>query len=829
MLARGILDILRVLSADAPLVIAVDDAQWLDRPSIGVLQFCFRRLEAEPVSILLTLRTDDTMPFGLEQAMPSDRLSRVHLGPLSLGAIGEILRSRVRTVLPRYALTRLYEACGGNPFYALECARALLSRPSLPPTNEPIPLPRSISDLVQHRVRQLTPEAQQVGRLVAASLHPREQLIRAVGDDGESWTAIDQAVDAGLIERDGEVLRFTHPLLRSVLYSAMPLSERRHVHQRLGMAAVDIEERAWHQALGADRPSEEIAAMLDDAAQHAASRGAPDEAATLTEQAVRLTSADRPGEARTRTVRAADYYFRAGDIARSQELIQTVLDACPEGSGSAPLLVRLATIYYHQSGWPLAEKTFRRAVEEARENPALRAHAEQEIAFARLVAGDLPAASGWARASLRSAERTDDPRLIAHSLARIALFEFLQGQGVRLDLLERAKALDETAAEEPTGRLPMLDPSVVTGVVLKWCDRLDEARLHLADRYRHALDLGDEASLPFLLYHFSQLESWAGNWDEAEEYALEGCRVADESHQEPMRPATLYALALVRAYRGQVQDARELAEEALALCDRTGNVPIASMAASVLGFLALSLDDYQGTHAHLGRLAEASAAVGLREPGVVRFLPDEIEALAALGQADQARSFTRQLEAQGQALGRPWALATGARCRAHLAAVDGDVEDALAACQQALRHHGSLPMPLELGRTLLVKGLIERRARHKSAARASLGQALAIFEHLGAPLWADKVRRELSKIAARVPLEGLTETEGRIAALIARGQTNREIAAAMFVTENTVQTHLRHIFQKLGVRSRTELAARLLSAPDGITTAGQQPVGSGPR
>jgi DNA-binding CsgD family transcriptional regulator len=566
--------------------------------------------------------------------------------------------------------------------------------------------------------------------------------------------------------------------------------------------------------------------MLDDAARHAASRGAPDEAATLTEQAVRLTPSGRSDETRRRTVRAADYYFRAGDMARSQELIQGALAACPAGPESAPLLVRLATIYYHQNGWPLAEKTFCLAAEEAREDPALRAHAEQEIAFARLVAGDLPAASGWATASLRSAERAADPRLIAHSLARIALFEFLLGQGVRLDLLDRAKKLEETASEEPTGRLPMLDPSLVTGVVLKWCDRLDEARLHLAERYRHALDLGDEASLPFLLYHFSQLESWAGNWDAAEEYALEGCRVADESHQQPMRPATLYALALVRANRGRVQDAHELAGEALALCDRTGNVPMASKAASVLGFLALSLDDYQGTHAHLGRLADTSAAVGLREPGVVKFLPDEIEALAALDQADRARWFTRQLEAQGKALGRPWALATGARCRAHLTAIDGDLEEALAACEQALRHHELLPMPSELGRTLLVKGIIERRAKHKSAARASLGQALAIFEHLGAPLWADKVRRELSKVTARVPPEGLTETEGRIAALIARGQTNREIAAAMFVTENTVQTHVRHIFQKVGVRSRTELAARLLSASDGTAIALPLPVGS---
>ena len=516
------------------------------------------------------------VPLGLDRALPPDRLGRVRLGPLSLGAIGEILRSRLGAVLPRYALTRLYEACGGNPFYALECARTLLDHPHMSLTNEPIPIPQSLGDLVRRRVRRLTPDVRRVGRLVAASSDPRERLIRAACDDEESWAAIDQAIDAGLIERDGDVLRFTHPLLRSVLYGEMTLNERRQVHQRLGAAAEDIEERAWHLALGADRPSEEIAGMLDDAARHAASRGAPEEAAALAEQAARLTPAGRSEAARERTVHAADYHFRAGDMARSRELIESALPACPAGPLRASLLLRLATIYYHQSGWPLAEQTFRQAAEEALDDPALCAHAEQELAFARLVAGDLPGASRLAKASLRSAEQAADPRLVAHSLARIAIFEFLQGHGARLDLLDRAEALDAAAGAEPLARLPRFDPSLVRGLVLKWSDRLDEARLRLADRYRNALDRGDEASLPFLLYHFSELECWAGNWDAAEEYALEACRVADESRQQTMRPATLYSLALVRAHRGQVQQARELASEALALCERTGNVPVRS-------------------------------------------------------------------------------------------------------------------------------------------------------------------------------------------------------------------------------------------------------------
>jgi DNA-binding CsgD family transcriptional regulator len=813
-LARGVLEALRIVSSGSPVVVAVDDAQWLDRASADVLEFCFRRLQREPVSILVTFRKEGrALPFGLERVLSPDRLGWVQLGPLSLGAIGQILQSRLGTVLPRYILTRLYDACGGNPFYALECARAFADRPGISLTNEPIPLPHSLSELVRRRMRRLTPDVRWVSQLVAASSDPRERLIRAACDDGESWTAIDRAVDEGVIERVGDVLRFTHPLLRSGLYGEMTLGQRRKVHQRLGALAEGVEERAWHLALGAARPGEEIAGMLDSAAGHAASRGAPQAAAALEEQATKLTPAAQPQNARERTVRAADYHFRAGSMARSQELIQSALATCPAGRLRVSLLLRLATVHYHQSGWPLAEQAFRQAAEDAPGDPALCAHAEQELAFARLVAGDLPAASRWAKASLRSAERAGDPRLVAHSLARTALFEFLQGNGVRTDLLDRAEALDASAGEEPRVRLPMLDPSLVTGVILKWCDQLDKARLKLADRYRRALDRGDEASLPFLLYHFSQLECWAGNWDVAEEYALEGCRVADESHQQPMRPATLYSLALVRAHRGQVQEVRELASEALALCERTGNVPVRNMVVSVLGFTALSLDDHQAAHAHLGSLAEATA--GLGEPSVVKFVPDEIEALVALGELDLARVFTRQLEAQGKSLGRPWALATAARCRAHLAAVDGDLHGARAACEHALLEHERLPMPFELGRTLLIRGLIERRSRQKSAARDCFGRALGIFEHLGAPLWAGKARSELSKIATGRSADGLTEAEQRVAALVAQGQTNREVASAMFVTENTVQTHVRHIFQKLGVRSRTELAAQLLSAPAG--------------
>jgi DNA-binding CsgD family transcriptional regulator/tetratricopeptide (TPR) repeat protein len=828
-LARGILDALQILSARAPLMVAVDDAQWLDRPSAGLLEFCFRRLQHEPISILMTFRTGDPVPLGLDRALPPDRLGRVRLGPLSLGAVGEIMRSRLGAVLPRYVLTRLYEACGGNPCYALECARFLLERPCMPRTNEPIPIPQSLSDLVRHRVRGLTPDVRRMGRLVAASSGPQERVIRAAYGDQESWAAIDQAVETGLLERDGDLLRFTHPLLRSVLYAQMTPNQRRQAHQQLAAQAGDLEERAWHLALGADRPSEEVARMLDTAAGHAASRGAPEAAAALGEQATRLTPAVRSREVDQRTVRAADYHFHAGDMARSGELISSALTACPAGPRRAALLLRLAMIHCYQSGWPLAEQTLRLAAEQALDDPGLRARAEQEIAFAQVMMGDLAAALQSAKVSLDSAERAGDPHLIADSLARVAAFEFLHGDRAWPALLDKAEKLDASVGEDPAGHVSLFRPALVRGLVLKWCDRLGEARLRLAEQYRHALDCGDEASIPFLLYHFSELECWAGNWDTAEEYALEACRVADESHQQTVRPATLYSLALVRAHRGQVHNAQELAGQALALCEQTGNAPVTSQVLSVLGFAAVSLGDYQAAESHLSRLAHAIADFGLGEPSAVKFLPDEIETLAALAQVDLARSLTHQLEALGSSLGRPWALATGARCRALLAAVDGDLPSARTACEQALSHHEQLPMPFELARTLLVKGMIERRARCRQAARESLGQALTTFEHLGAPLWAGKAHNELSKITTRPSVHGLTEAESRVASLVAQGLTNREIGSAMFITENTVQTHVRHIFLKLGVKSRIALATRFPSAPASTAARRVAPRDENPR
>jgi DNA-binding CsgD family transcriptional regulator len=202
-----------------------------------------------------------------------------------------------------------------------------------------------------------------------------------------------------------------------------------------------------------------------------------------------------------------------------------------------------------------------------------------------------------------------------------------------------------------------------------------------------------------------------------------------------------------------------------------------------------------------------AACVG--EPGSVRFVPDEIEALIALGRLDEADTLLGWLEKRGRVLDRASALAAAGRCRGLLLTARRDEAAALAAFERALAEHDRVSMPFDRARTLLALGAALRRAKRKRDARETLGQALATFERLGARIWADRALVELGRIGGRAPAEGaLTPSEQRIAALVAEGRTNREVAAALFLSDRTVESHLTHVYRKLGVRSRAELARR---------------------
>ncbi len=351
-------------------------------------------------------------------------------------------------------------------------------------------------------------------------------------------------------------------------------------------------------------------------------------------------------------------------------------------------------------------------------------------------------------------------------------------------------------------------------MIYKWADQFDAAREILVAELRRLRANADERELPLVLYHLAELECWSGNWDLAAAYAREVDELVLFAGQHAHRVVSLYVRALVDAHRGHSEEAITEAEACLQLARKVGNLPVAQLASAVLGFAEIARGDPAATHSYLGPLADSIAAVGLAEPGVVRFLPDEIEALIALGHLNQARKLLESFEERARALQRRWALATGARCRALLLAAEHRPDEALAAVDEAVSWHATLPMPLEFGRTLLVKGEIARRARRRGLARETLEQALSIFTGLGASAWSERARAALARVGGRRPSTGmLTPSERQAVGMVVAGLSNKEIAARLFVSVNTVQTTLQHAFRKLDVRSRAQLAARLAGSP----------------
>ena len=328
-----------------------------------------------------------------------------------------------------------------------------------------------------------------------------------------------------------------------------------------------------------------------------------------------------------------------------------------------------------------------------------------------------------------------------------------------------------------------------------------------------AVERGDQDALTDILYPLTQTELRAGRWSEAMDRAEECWEAATWSGLRVSRMDALQARALLAAHLGRLEDAERDVKEAAQIGIAKGP-PAHHFGIGLLGFLALSRGDAAETHRILGPLVESADAYGIREPALMPFLPDEVEALVALGDLEEAELLIQPFERRARRLDRVWAIAASARCRALMAAARGESSTARRHLDTATSAHDRLAQPFELGRTLLVMGSVQRRAKQRGAARESLHRAVSIFDELGASLWSARAHAELGRIGGRAQGgRDLTPTERRIAELVASGQTNREVAATTFVTIKTVEANLRRVYQKLGVRSRTELARELLSAP----------------
>ena len=807
--AVAALGAIRTLARAIPVLIGIDDVQWLDAPSARVVAYVLRRLEDQRVGLLVTWREGTKAPFRLEQLRPEEEITRLEVPPLTLGALHHLVRERLGISLPRPALARLLRTTGGNPFFALEILRSLGGE--MPSTAAELPIPGSLRELVADRLAALPAAAREAVLATFALSRPTaatvESALRAARRSQGGLTA---ALDADALELRGRLVQLEHPLLGSTLYEELTPTKRRALHARLAGVSEDPEEQARHRALAASNPDAEVADLLDETALRARGRGAPDAAAELLELAVALTP---PGLADARNRRefalAQDQYV-AGDPESARTRWRRLADEAPPGALRAEALWSLAQ--FMETRPEVNEPLLEQALAEAVGDVGLQARIETTWTRVAWWAGHFDSSYPHANAAVELAERTGDPAVLAPALAEAAVVARYRGRREWRELIDRAVAV-ESQIETPPPPLATLPTLIRALIYLAVGEATDSVRAYAHEARELALRRGDEWALASILAPLCEFECRVGDLQKAAAYLEEGREWMRRAEARYLVPSFTYDSALIDALAGRVEKARAQAEEALS--ESRELFPISSRCTWLLGFLAL-MEGRPGEA--LGRFQPdfdtIRSSEGFTEP--LRIETDLVEALMQLERFDEAEESLSSFWERATRTDRQWALAAGWRCRGVLLAARGSPDEAAEALEQAVRLNEKVGQTLELGRALLAQGIVARRAKHKRKADDALARALEVFERSGMELFAKRARTERARIGLRPHApSGLTETERRVAELAAAGQRNGEIAAELFMSVRAVEANLTRVYRKLGIRSRSELAKRLAPArPD---------------
>jgi DNA-binding NarL/FixJ family response regulator len=814
------LSALRALAARGPLVVAIDDLQWVDPSSAATLSFALRRLRDEPVLVTATSRLD-TPPggtFELERMLGADRVRRLRVVPFSLGGVHELLLARLGLDASRPTLVRLQELTGGNALFALEIGRELIARGGEPTPDEPLPVPGSMRELVRVHLERLQPRTRALLLGAAALARPTRSLLGRF--DEEADAALDEAAAAGVLELAGERVRFAHPLFASIHYEQAPLAARRDAHARLSRIVGDEEERVRHLALATAGVDGRVAAQLDEVARSAGLRGATRAAAELSDLAARLAPTDtqRCG----RMLAAAEYHRQAGSLVQAGDRARETLRLAGDSETRARALAVLGTVAGDIDGIQAGISLYHRALRERGISRALRADLHHQLAWLCLVGADAVGAERHARAMLRLARGGGLPAEAA-AAATLSHVTVVRGRPVPRRMLKRAMTLNAAISRERPWAWSETSPAMLEGVALLWAGELEQARAPLEEMHRAATEQADPWLEMHTLAYLSSLETGLGRPSRGWELAHRYLELATIAGQAPQRSAALWPLAVAACWLGRTEEAIEAADDGLALAKGSGHGLYTIGHLSVLGAVRLALGDPAAAAASLLPAWEIAQKGGIESPARFPLLADAVEALVSIGDVDRAASLSREHARIAQALHRPWARALAARCTALVADARGDEADADAAFQEALAEHASQNRPLEQARTLYAHGAFLRRRRHKRAARGALEQALAIFEAAEAEQWTKRTRAELGRIGGRRAAAAgtLSATEAAIARLVTSGRTNQEVAAELHLSARTVEWNLSKLYRRLGVRSRTELAGAV-----GAITNGPHPAHS---
>jgi DNA-binding CsgD family transcriptional regulator/tetratricopeptide (TPR) repeat protein len=791
-LGAATLSLLAAAAEEAPVLVLLDDVQWLDAASVDALVFAARRLAAEPVAVLVAAREDDDGGF--------DRggLETLALAGIDGEAAAALLAARAgREVAPEVA-ERVRRATGGSPLALAEVAGLLTPRQllGLEPMTDPMPVGAVIERAFAERAARL-PEHARRALLVAAvssSAHvePVVDALRRLGLDERS---LELAEDAALVGVEGGRVSFRHPLVRSAVVLSAAASERRRAHRALAdaLAGRSQQERAWHLAAAALGPDEQAAAALAEAGLKARARSGWAAAARALERSARLTP--DAGRGRLRLVEAAESAWVAGRIELTLALTDELLADGAAGAARAQVVRLRSRIELHCGAVPRAlDHLIEAAALFAREDPGLAvALLADAVEAAELVGAPERALDAAGRAGAL-APGDGEARFVA---------EFALGQALRLS----ARPADARAHLEPALVLLAASEELHASMhafsrgarAAGWLDRLPEA-LALA---RRAIELAREQGAVGPLAHALAACAWlaarSGQWREAYAQASEGLELARETRCAWASTGCLEQLAWLDAAQGNEQRCRMHAAEALDVATRAGFR--SDRARVALGLLALGSGHAQDA----ARIYETidPAALQRADPGRGA---DLVEAHVRAGRGDQARSaYERTLAADRDA--------PAARCRGLLAA-DAAFE---APFREALELHAEHD-PFGLARTRLCLGERLRRAGRRVDARAELRAAHDGLERLGARPWAKRAAAELRATGERLGRrqaqhgEQLTPQELQVALQAADGKTNKQIGAALFLSPKTVDFHLRRVYRKLDLNSRAELIKHFAAA-----------------
>jgi len=798
-IAAGFRTALLALAASAPVVVVIDDIQWLDAPTAAAAGFVLRRLARERVGLLCAQRTEapgGDLPLELDRA--GLRTEVLPLAGLSLGALHRLLRTRLGLTFSHPTLRRIHGESAGNPFIALEIGRGLARRGITRVAGGPLPLPGTLTGLVGERLRELP--ASVTDALRAVALMPDAPLGRYLAA-GVQGSDLDAAVLAGVLEADGGRLRFSHPLLASAVLGGIPPARKRELHALAADSASDPEEEARHRAHAADGPSAAIAAGLDGAARAAELRGAPATAAELLELAASVTPAGNADDVHRRLLTAGRLLAVAGETRAAAAVLRNLASITPPGPKRAEAVAHLG--WNSEDDFEASTGLLEQALAEAGEAPALSASIHMFLSDDWAIRGDVARARDHTRRALAHAERAGEPALLASALAQAFFCDWMSGCEVDERRLDRALEL-----ERSLGSVGLLGPpSEAAGLYLMGMGRLDEAQDALERALARAEAEGVEYVRADVLPRLSVIATERGDPGRGAVLAQAGLDIAEQLDLGQLTSALLYGCGFAALQRGDAGAASDCAGRGLALSRKVGDRVYLLCHEALLGSLDLALGNFAAAAGRLRPVAGKVWEVG-RRPSTQRIAPDTVEALTGAGELDGAAALLAEVENRYT---DPVTAAAAGRCRGLLAAARGDLGGAVAELARALELQDRMTcQPVERGRTLLALGGVRRRLKQRRAAREALGEAIAAFESADAALWAARARAELGRVSGRMPGPGeLTATELRVAELIAQGMSNRAAAAELFVTVRTIESTLTKVYAKLGLQSRTQLASRL--------------------